>query len=63
MEEEKDTFEITFKGFWGRLFCKHETKHIGDLVVYHGDENAHPIHKYFRFICTKCGKIIKFKRF
>ena len=60
---EKETDEVNFKGFFGRLFCKHKTIRMGDLTVYGAYDKTHPSNKYWRFICKKCGRIEKYKQF
>ncbi len=55
---------ITLKGFWGRLFCKHDYTTIGKLKIYSSieEKNAElPSREYLRFMCKKCGKIRKFR--
>lgn len=59
---EQETITIKFKGFWGRLFCNHQMVEHGELTIL-GDNESIPCNKYWRFICTKCGKITKHKQF
>jgi len=60
MEKKEEKLMVSFKPWYKRIFCKHETKPIGNLRVY---ENgcSRPYREYVRFICIKCGKIKKYK--
>lgn len=61
MKEQKEQ-EITYyeKGFIGKILCKHNYESIGKVSEYNGIEEKKadlPTRVYFRYICTKCGKI------
>ena len=62
-DKKQETITVNFKSFWGRLFCKHKTTELGDLIIFPSYGSDIPSHKYWRFICTKCGKIKKYKQF
>ena len=61
-KQKYEEFNVTFRGFWGRLFCIHKYKKMGVLNQY-GNNDKYPRHSYWRFICTECGKINMYKKF
>lgn len=56
---------ITYKGFWGRLFCNHDTIRLEDVKAYSSVETFEadlPSEVYTSFQCKKCGKNFRYKQ-
>ena len=57
MEKEIEIKE--FKGFWGRLLCKHNYINYGKENFYTSIENQKanlPTHTYYKLVCKKMWK-------